>query len=33
VQDLLDDKKPNMPTALLPYFQAQRRDEDDEPMF
>lgn len=30
---LLDDKKPNMPTAVLPYFQAQRRDEDDEPLF
>jgi len=30
VQDLLDDKKPNMPTALLPYFQAQRRYGDDQ---
>jgi hypothetical protein len=33
VQELLDDKKPNMPTASLPYFQAQRRDEADQPMF
>lgn len=35
VQDLLDDKKPNMPTALLPYFQAQRRygDEQAEKLF
>lgn len=30
VQDLLDNKKPNMPTALLPYFQAQRRYDDDQ---
>ena len=30
VQDLLDDKKPNMPTALLPYFQAERRYGDDQ---
>jgi DNA modification methylase len=35
VQELLDDKKPNMPTALLPYFQAQRRygDEQAEKLF
>ena len=29
VQELLDDNKPNMPTALLPYFQAQRRYGDE----
>lgn len=35
VQDLLNDKKPNMPTALLPYFQAERRygDEQTEKLF
>ena len=35
VQELLDDKKPNMPTALLPYFQAKRRygDEQTEKLF
>lgn len=30
VQDLIDGKRPNMPTALLPYFQAQRRYGDDQ---
>lgn len=25
VEELLNDKRPSMPNALLPYFQAQRR--------
>jgi len=35
VQDLLEYKKPKMPTALLPYFQAERRygDEQTEKLF
>lgn len=28
VQELLDGKRPHLPTALLPYFQAQRRYDD-----
>ena len=28
VEDLLHDKRPNLPTALLPYFQARRRYPD-----
>ncbi|WP_101255012.1 DNA methyltransferase [Streptomyces barkulensis] len=28
VQELLDGKRPNLPTALLPYFQARRRQDD-----
>jgi hypothetical protein len=28
VDELLHDKQPNLPTALLPYFQARRRYDD-----
>lgn len=28
VEDLLNDKRPNLPNTLLPYFQAQRRYDD-----
>ncbi|AVE00430.1 DNA methylase [Streptomyces phage OzzyJ] len=35
VRDLIDGKRPKMPTALLPYFQAQRRygEEQMEKLF
>ncbi|AWN07416.1 DNA methylase [Streptomyces phage Maneekul] len=35
VKDLINGKRPNMPTALLPYFQAQRRygEEQTEKLF
>ncbi|WAB09831.1 DNA methyltransferase [Streptomyces phage TagePhighter] len=35
VNDLVNGKRPNMPTALLPYFQAQRRygEEQTEKLF
>ncbi|QFP95215.1 DNA methylase [Streptomyces phage Dwayne] len=35
VRDLIDGKRPKMPTALLPYFQAQRRygEEQTEKLF
>lgn len=32
VEDLLRGKHPNLPTALLPYFQAKRRYEAEEQM-
>lgn len=32
VDELLNDKRPNLPSTLLPYFQAQKRVEEDEQM-
>jgi len=35
VAELLNGKRPNMPPALIPYFQAEKRRPEDEaqPLF